>query len=810
MKNSILFVLLSMATFVLQAQNITQTLRHAPLGNIHTQCASDGKRLASWQGNTLKIWDIAGNSVLQTLTHTDKEDIDLSTDLNWAVTHNDTEIHLWDVANAKLSKTFTNKQLPTLEPVDGSIPSLKFYKLSANAKYLAIAMTHGKILLWDWKAEKVIHQFDFMAIPPDEIIFSADGKYMSAVAMTSTSGSTQANVWEVETKTSLTQASSTSRYLVDNGFKYFLKTDNYENTFYLTPFVIEIDAINKRLQLNRKDDISKMMTDTKGLLMISVHSSIDGKFVAIQTKKDGEYQLNVVEVASKKSIIKLSKKEEFSVSFQGSSAIAVGNAKGGVDIYACVSQLTNANNTINSSNENKQQGNNLKKPVVTLVNPSTSPSSSPASYLQLTFEVTDIDNTNQINLLLNGKDLNVAPRTKMIGTKMLITYSVDVQEGVNTFEFGAMNIVGSDSKQVIITYSKTGMNVEPTMRGEANKPINLISPYANVYDSPSDYLKINAESKGGKPVQLKTDKGEVLTHTNQKDNQYSFDVTLREGVNNFELTNGEHTEKLQLSYNKEEPRLPQIWAVVVGVSQYQDTKMNLKYADADAKMLYDFLKSPKGGKLDDEHLILLTNQQATRANIIKEIKNRFSKAFDNDMVMLYIAGHGMPDPTGNEVYFLCHDAQKNNLEGTAVSQTDIQKALATTRAKKKVWFADACHSGGMGISEGLRGAEDESSYQVNKLLTQLSNTNKGMALLTASAASETSREADKWGGGHGVFTYYLAKGLQGEADQNKDGIVNIRELYEFVYRGTTSETQGNQHPELKGTFDNRLPLSVFK
>jgi tetratricopeptide (TPR) repeat protein len=254
-----------------------------------------------------------------------------------------------------------------------------------------------------------------------------------------------------------------------------------------------------------------------------------------------------------------------------------------------------------------------------------------------------------------------------------------------------------------------------------------------------------------------------------------------------------------------QPVLPQIWAVVVGVSHYKNPKMNLKYADKDAQDFYAFLKSPSGGSLSDDHITLLTNEKATRGNIIKALNEKFYRAFEDDIVILFIASHGQPDPVGNEVYFLSHDAESDNLGGTAVSQIDIEKVFQRTRAKKKLWIADACHSGGAGLQ-----VRADQSALTNKLLSEIANSSHGMAMFTASSSSEYSYENEKWGGGHGVFTYNLIKGLRGEADMNKNNMVELRELYEYVYRGVSSETNGQQHPELKGTFDNKLPLSVIK
>ncbi len=97
----------------------------------------------------------------------------------------------------------------------------------------------------------------------------------------------------------------------------------------------------------------------------------------------------------------------------------------------------------------------------------------------------------------------------------------------------------------------------------------------------------------------------------------------------------------------------------------------------------------------------------------------------------------------------------------------------------------------------------------NKLLQELALARDGVAILSASSASEFSQEGKTWGG-HGVFTYHLVNGLQGAADTNSDGMVTIREIYEFVYRKVADDTGARQHPDLQGRFDNNLPLSIVK
>jgi uncharacterized caspase-like protein len=220
------------------------------------------------------------------------------------------------------------------------------------------------------------------------------------------------------------------------------------------------------------------------------------------------------------------------------------------------------------------------------------------------------------------------------------------------------------------------------------------------------------------------------------------------------------------------------------------------------------LKSPYGGGIPEERIELLTNRNATRAEIIRALNDKLRRAFEDDMVMIFIASHGIPDEVSGELYFLGYDADAKNIAGTAISQIDIQKAIANARAKKIVFIADACHSGAVGLSPNIAKRASLASY-TNKLLKEIAAARDGVAMLTASSASEYSVEGAQWGG-HGVFTKYLVDGLKGEADKNNDGYVVIRELYEYLYRKVTDETLGQQHPDLQGRFDNDLPLSVVK
>ena len=252
------------------------------------------------------------------------------------------------------------------------------------------------------------------------------------------------------------------------------------------------------------------------------------------------------------------------------------------------------------------------------------------------------------------------------------------------------------------------------------------------------------------------------------------------------------------------------WAVIVGVSKYKHSALDLKYADRDAEELYQLLLAPRGGHFQKEYICKLTNKDATKGNITRALRSFLKKPAKEDLVIIYFACHGSPDPDrpGN-VYLLTHDSDPQDIAGTALPMGDIDRALKDTLLSEKVIIlADTCHSAAIGGGIRTR-AVTESTLLINRYLKEISQARQGTALLTSAEANEVSFEDKKWGGGHGVFTYYLLQGLRGEADSNNNGFVAVGELFEYVRENVKKATNHRQHPSI-GTnpFDRNMPLAI--
>ena len=236
-----------------------------------------------------------------------------------------------------------------------------------------------------------------------------------------------------------------------------------------------------------------------------------------------------------------------------------------------------------------------------------------------------------------------------------------------------------------------------------------------------------------------------------------------------------------------------VWAVVIGVSRYQHMPV-LKYSDDDAYRIYAFLKSPEGGALPDEQIKILIDEDATREKILKMLQHTLLRADDNDVVLMYFSGHGLE---GSFVP-IDFDGYKNLVE-----HEDVIEILSRSKARYKMCFADACHSGSMTARK-----EADVSGTIDKYYNAFLDRRGGTAFMLSSKAEEFSLEDG--GLRQGVFSHFLIRGLKGEADVDFDNIVTIEELFKFVHFEVRRYTGNVQTPTMVGRYDHKMPVAVVR
>jgi uncharacterized caspase-like protein len=240
-----------------------------------------------------------------------------------------------------------------------------------------------------------------------------------------------------------------------------------------------------------------------------------------------------------------------------------------------------------------------------------------------------------------------------------------------------------------------------------------------------------------------------------------------------------------------------VWAAVIGINDYTSMP-KLNFAASDAQMVADFLRSPQGGAIPDNQIRVLLNKDANKANILNTLSDLYENAGPEDLVILYYSGHGTPG------YFIPvdYDGTSNMIHHKAISTI-----LLDSKAKYKLIIADACHSGSMTETFVTRSTAKR-EITINRYYDAFKNIKGGIALLLSSKPEEYSLESN--GIKQGIFSHFVMEGLSGQADINRNKVIEIKELFEYV-RSRVSETSGGfQNPILNGSFDENMPVGVME
>ena len=233
---------------------------------------------------------------------------------------------------------------------------------------------------------------------------------------------------------------------------------------------------------------------------------------------------------------------------------------------------------------------------------------------------------------------------------------------------------------------------------------------------------------------------------------------------------------------------PQTFAMIMGISQYKHVRP-LNYADKDAEMFRDFLKSPAGGSLSADNIYFLANEQANETNFLVKGRQwlKVKKLRKGDRLFIYLAGHG--DAIDEDQFFYltydCNPAgDKNNyLVNGAIRMADlkIQISRETGKGVEVFLIMDACRS-----NELPGGAEGQGFFN-----SAISEQRAGEIIMLATGAGQESLEDATIGSGHGLFTWYLVDGLNGMADgvNEKDSKVTVEEIQKYVQQNVPSIAQ---------------------
>jgi Tol biopolymer transport system component len=237
--------------------------------------------------------------------------------------------------------------------------------------------------------------------------------------------------------------------------------------------------------------------------------------------------------------------------------------------------------------------------------------------------------------------------------------------------------------------------------------------------------------------------------------------------------------------------VPNLYVLSIGINTYNDPSLkSLDYAVNDAREILGAFKAQEGKLFGKVHTRLIADGASlvpTKKTILDNL-DFFAPAGERDMVLLFVAGHGLT-LSGEGFFFLPADADLSGTEAvkrTAVSGAALNKALEVPG--RKLALIDACHSADV-RADG------------NRLVRSLSDS---AMVFASSSGSELSYENAEYR--HGFFTWGLLEGLGGaaEAGETRDGYISMRELYGFVREAVQELSGGAQNPYLTSYTDFRV------
>ncbi len=276
-----------------------------------------------------------------------------------------------------------------------------------------------------------------------------------------------------------------------------------------------------------------------------------------------------------------------------------------------------------------------------------------------------------------------------------------------------------------------------------------------------------------------------------------------------------YKESVYVKYQPKEPVTGKNYLVAISVSDYQESKYNLKYAVKDGKDMAKMF-ADKGFVVDT-----FFNSSVARDSILS-LKQKLMQTKVDDQVIIYISGHGLLDKN-YDFYFATYDMNFENPAEHGILYDDLEGLLDGIPARKKLLFMDACHSGEVDkedictsdsllannqvkgdlkvykykgtIIEGevSSGLGLQNSFELMQEL--FANLSRGSGAVVISAASGVgyALESAEWN--NGVFTYCILNGLKNlVADLNNDKIITVCELKEYISKEVEKLTNGKQKP----------------
>ena len=237
-------------------------------------------------------------------------------------------------------------------------------------------------------------------------------------------------------------------------------------------------------------------------------------------------------------------------------------------------------------------------------------------------------------------------------------------------------------------------------------------------------------------------------------------------------------------------------AIIIGVGKYVNTDADAIYADTDAEVFQDYAVEKLGVPAD--RVKTLVNDAADERGVLLAVMRWLTRTAEPGQsdVYIFFAGHGLASDDGEKMFLLPYDGAPELLDKTAILRDELFADIAAANPRSVTVFLDTCYSG------TTRGPDMLIASRPIAIRAKEKSVPEGFTVMTAAAGDQTAKPLEE--AKHGMFSYFLMKGMEGDADANQDNQITAGELHAYVQQNVIQQSSGSQTPELQGDAERVL------
>ncbi|MEA2099670.1 MAG: caspase family protein, partial [Campylobacterota bacterium] len=400
--------------------------------------------------------------------------------------------------------------------------------------------------------------------------------------------------------------------------------------------------------------------------------------------------------------------------------------------------------------------------------------------------------------------------------KYLIEHCVDMEQKASfgTKKFSALDFAKKFNRSKAYQLINTSIE-NPPKQCEGK---GILAPKISFYNTPETFdsevvnisFKLEAQGFGigdivilVNGVEISDNKNRALKIKRGSLKVKTFNIKLQNGLNEirafaYDSSNIVKSEVVihDVVAEYKVDREPKLYAIAIGIDQFEKESLNLRYAEADASLFGTTLFKRARGIFSEVKIIYLKKSDETTKEMILQNLKSLQDISANDFFVFYSATHGtMVDGKYYMITSNISSTEDAYIQKNAISEDELREVFKAIPTANKLLLFDTCYSGSI-------------NEKISKKLAESTVEKLNLTSMTAANSVQTALEG--FADGHGIFTYVLSDALDGDADFNNDGIIQSMELVNYTNKMVPKEAKRFNHIQTPAYFQSGQVFNISK